>query len=176
MEIRKSLEEALEAGSYIDLASSDGSHSGFVLGVSDNLVLLQSIYEWQDYGALVVPGELIESVGISEDHAGQLDVLAFNSVKRTKRYAAIKFGNLEELFRSLKPRGKFVVLSFGEEAEVGLIEAVGKESVDIKTVTPGGSWSGDTVECGYDDITLVQFDDNYSRVLQRYMDRAPALN
>ncbi len=176
MEIRKSLEEALEAGSYIDLALSDGSHSGFVLGVSDSLVLLQTVYEWQDYGALAVPLDEIESVGISEEHAGQLDVLAFNSVKRTKRYAAIKFGSLGELFHSLKPRGKFVVLSFGEEADVGLIEAVGKDSVDIKTVTPGGNWSGDTVECAFDDITLVQFDDNYSRVLQRYVERAATLN
>ena len=176
MDIIAALKHAFSAGSYVDLAVPEGSHSGFVVGLSDDLVLLQAVHEWNDAGALVVPVDRVESVGISERHDDQIRILAFNSVKRTQRYKGVKLTSMAALFRSVMAKGRFIVLSFEDEAEVGLIEDVGEDSVDLKAVDPGGNWTGDTLECAFDDITAVQFDDNYSRVLQRFIERTPALN
>jgi hypothetical protein len=171
MSIVQQLKDALANETLIQIHLGEGSHEGFIVGLGPDLVLLQAIHEWQDWGALVVPVGQIESCEVSEFHDDQVKILALNSVKRTKRYAWVRLGGFAELFRSLQPKGKFVVLTFGDEAEVGKIEAVNAGSVDLKAVDPGGNWIEDTLECDFGDITLVQFDDSYSRVLQRHAER-----
>lgn len=176
MSITSDLREALANETYIRLNLEDGSHEGFVVGLSDKLVLLQAIYEWQDTGALVVPVERVESCDVSDHQEDQVKILAFNSVKRTKRYSGIKLTNLSELFKSLKPKNRFVVISVEDEADVGQIDAIEKDHVVLKAVDPGGNWMEDELECPFEEITTVQFDDSYSRVLQRYVERAAQLN
>jgi hypothetical protein len=170
------LRDALANETYIRLNLDDSSHEGFVVGLSDTLLLLQVVYEWQDTGALVVPVARVESIDVSDHHDDQVKILAFNSVKRTKRYAGIKLVNLSELFKSLKPKNRFVVISVEDESDVGQIDAVEADQVVIKAVDPGGNWTGDELECPFEDITAVQFDDSYSRVLQRYVERTAQLN
>lgn len=176
MDIRKGLQTPLNDGTFIRLNMEDGGHEGFVVGLSSAFVLLQAIYEYQDMGALIVPLANIEGFDVSDYHDDQLKILAFNSIKRTKRYSWVKLASFADLFQSLKAKGKFVVISVEDEADVGQIEAVHGESVDLKAVDPGGNWIEGALECAFDDITLVQFDDSYSRVLQRYVERAAALN
>jgi len=176
MSVAEQLKNALKSETLVQIHLGDGSHEGFVVGMGPDLVLLQAVHEWQDWGALIVPVSQIESCEVSEFHDDQLKILALNSVKRTKRYAWVRLGSMAELFKSLVPKGKFVVLTFDDEAEVGRIEAVNAESLDLKAVDPGGNWIEDTMECDFADITLVQFDDSYSRVLQRYAERAPVTN
>lgn len=176
MDIRKRLQQPLNEGTFIRLALEDGGHEGFVVGLSPSFVLLQAIYEYQDVGALIVPLEGIEDFDVSDYHDDQLKILAFNSIKRTKRYAWVKLGSFADIFQSLKAKGKFVVVSADDEADVGQIDAVHADSVDLKAIDPGGNWIEGGLGCDYDDITLIQFDDSYSRVLQRYVERAATLN
>ncbi len=176
MSIASGLRDALANETYIRLNLDDSSHEGFVVGLSDKLVLLQVVYEWQDTGALVVPIERVESCDVSDHHDDQIKILAFNSVKRTKRYAGVKLANFAELFKSLKPKNRFVVISVEDESDVGQIEAVEAGQVVLKAVDPGGNWMDDELECPFEEITSVQFDDSYSRVLQRYVERAATLN
>lgn len=176
MDIRKSLQQPLNDGTFIRLNMADGSHEGFVVGLSASFALLQAIHEYQDVGALIVPLGNIEDFDVSDYHDDQLKILAFNSIKRTKRYSWVRLGSFAELFLSLKLKNKFVVISVEDEADVGQIAAVHADGVDLKAVDPGGKWMNEELECAFDDITLVQFDDSYSRVLQRYVERAAALN
>jgi hypothetical protein len=176
MSVTEQLRDALKSETLIQLHLGGGSHEGFVVGLGPDLVLLQTIHEWQDWGALVVPIAEIERCEVSEFHDDQVKILALNSVKRTKRYVWVRLGSMAELFKSLLPKGRFVVQTFGDEAEVGRIEAVNADSLDLKPVDPGGNWVEDTFECDFADITMVQFDDSYSRVLQRYAERVPIMN
>ena len=176
METMISLKDAMDGEKYVRITVEGESHEGFIVGMSDTLVLLQVVYEYSDYGALVLPVDSVQSCEMSEYHDDQLKIIAFNSVKRTQRYKWVRLDNFVELFRSLMPKKRFVVLSFGDSADVGLIEDVGADSVDLKAVDPGGNWSDDTLECDFEELTSVQFDDNYSRVLQRYVERTPPLN
>jgi len=170
------LRQACDQGSYVRLQIEDGGHEGFIVGMSAQFVLVQAIYEWQDYGAMVIPIERIEACETSEFHDDQVRILDFNSVKRTKRFAWVKLGGYPDLFRSLKAKSRFVVLSQDDEADVGEIAEVTADSVTLKAVDPGGNWIEDELEFAYEDITLIQFDDNYSRVLQRYVARAAAMH
>ncbi|MBW8733551.1 MAG: hypothetical protein JF571_04445 [Asticcacaulis sp.] len=176
MGVAQQLKDALAQETYVRLNMEGESREGFVVGLGPDLVLLQVIDEWHDAGAAVLPIDVIESCDVSEWHDDQQKVIAFNSVKRTKRYAWVKLGTWADVFKSLAPKAKFIVLSFGDEADVGQIDAVNADSVDLKAVDPGGNWIGDTLECPFEDITALQFDDNYSRVLQRYVERAAAMN
>ena len=175
-DIRKDLQQAYDQGTYVRIALEEGGHEGFVVGLSKQFVLLQAIHEWQDVGALIVPVENVEECDVSEFHDDQLKILDFNSVKRTKRYSWVKLGSYEELFKSLKFKNKFVVVSLEEDADVGQVEAIHKDSVDLKGVDPGGNWIAETLDCPFDEISVIQFDDSYSRTLQRYVERAATLN
>lgn len=176
MSAKNDLQQALETGSYVRLNLEDGGHEGFVIGLSNSFVMLQAIYEWQDYGAMVIRLDAVESCDVSEYQQDQLKIIEFNSVKRTKRYGWVNLTGFEALFKSLAPKNKFVVLSIDDEAEVGLISEITNDAVTLKAVDPGGNWIDEAEECPYDDIVSVQFDDNYSRVLQRYVERSPSLN
>ncbi|MDV6329269.1 hypothetical protein [Asticcacaulis sp. 201] len=171
MDIRKTLEAAQNLGTFVHLTLDSGGHDGFVLAVGPDLVLIQAVHEWQDVGALVVPVDLIENCEVSDYADAQLKILDFNSVKRTKRYSWVRLGSFPELFRSLKFKEKFVVASAADSADVGLVDVVEDDCVVLKSVDPGGAWQEDEVEWPYEDITLIQFDDSYSRVLQRYVEK-----
>jgi hypothetical protein len=172
METYKDLQKALNAGTYVRLTLSDGEHEGFIIAVSPALVLLQAIHEWQDVGALVAPVDLVEAVEISDYHDDQINILDFNSVKRTKRYGWVRLGGWQDLFKSLQYKDKFVMLSANDDsADVGKVDTVESELVVLKAVDPGGNWYEDEIEWPFDDITLVQFDDSYSRTLQRYVEK-----
>ncbi len=171
MTIQDQLKDALAQEIVVQLRIGDENRQGFVIALKSDLVLLQAIHDWHDAGALVLPISGIESCEASELLEDQMNILQFNSVKRTKRYAWVRLDSWAELFRSLVPKSRFVVLSFGDEAEVGQVDAVNIDSVDLKVIDPGGNWIEDIVECAFEDVTMVEFDDNYSRVLQRYVER-----
>ncbi len=175
-DIRKALQNALQNENFVHLTLENGAHEGFVIAIGLRLVLLQAVYEYQDVGALVMPIDQIEVCEVSEFHDEQLKILAFVSVKRTKRYGWVRIGSFVELFKSLKLKNRFVVISHEDEADVGYIDTIGTDSVELRAVDPGGNWIEDMLDYAYDDIEFVQFDDNYSRVLQRYAERTPALN
>lgn len=176
MSIRNDLRQAFESGDYVAVSLDDGAHEGFIVGLSETFVLLQAIYEWQDVGALIIPVSGVEGCDRSDHHDGQVNILTFNSVKRTKRYAWVNLSSMAALFQSLKPKGKFVVISTGDEADIGLLQDIGRDSVDLKAVDPGGAWIDDPITCEFEDITSIQFDDSYSRVLQRYVERKALMN
>ena len=168
MEMRETLQKVWSEGTFVHLTLEDGEHDGFVLAVGPELVLIQAIHEFQDVGALVVPIELVEDCEVSEHAGDQMKILEFNSVRRTKRYAWVRLNTLGALFKSLQAKGKFVVLSADEGADVGLVDAIENELVVLKGIDPGGNWQEDETEWPFEDIRLVQFDDSYSRTLQRY--------
>lgn len=174
MDIYKDLQKALNAGTYVRLTLADGEHEGFIIALSPALVLLQAIHEWQDVGALVAPVEGVEAIEISDYHDDQMKILDFNSVKSTKRYGWVRLGGWQDLFKSLQFKEKFVVVSAEDGTEVGLVDAIEADCVVIKAIDPGGNWQADEVEWPFDDITLVQFDDSYSRTLQRYTEKRAA--
>ncbi len=175
MSVQEQLKDAMAQEIVIQLRFGDETRQGFVIALNTDLVLLQAIHDWHDAGALVLPVDAIESCETAEFLEDHMKILQFNSVKRTKRYSWLRLSSWAELFRSLVPKGRFAVVSFGDEAEVGQVDAVNSDSVDLRVIDPGGNWIEDIVECAFDDITMVEFDDNYSRVLQRYVER-PTVN
>jgi hypothetical protein len=119
-----------------------------------------------------VPIERVEDCEVSDHAQDQMKILDFNSVKRTKRYSWVKINGLTALFKSLQARAKFVVLSAADDgADVGLIDAIEDGLVVLKGIDPGGNWEEDETEWPFEDIRLVQFDDSYSRTLQRYAEK-----
>ena len=172
MSMRETLQKVWSEGTFVHLTLEDGGHDGFVLALGPELVLIQAIHEFQDVGALVVPIELVEDCEVSDYAEDQMKILEFNSVRPTKRYGWVKINSWPALFKSLQLKGKFAVLSADDEsADVGLVDAVENELVVLKGIDPGGNWEEDETEWPFDDIRLVQFDDSYSRTLQRYAEK-----
>jgi hypothetical protein len=172
MSPRDTLTKVWSEGTFVHLTLEDGGHDGFVLAIGADLVLIQAIHEFQDVGALVVPIDLIEDCEVSDHARDQMKILDFNSVKRTKRYGWVRINSLAALFKSLQAKAKFVVLSAADDsADVGLVDAVENDLVVVKAIDPGGNWLADEIEWPFDDIRLVQFDDSYSRTLQRYAEK-----
>jgi hypothetical protein len=104
--------------------------------------------------------------------AGASGILTYFAKHVAQQLKAVRINSLPTLFKSLQAKGKFVVLSAEDGgADVGLIDAIENDLIALKGIDPGGNWEADETEWPFADIRLVQFDDSYSRTLQRYAEK-----
>ncbi|HEX7760757.1 MAG TPA: hypothetical protein VF459_14725 [Caulobacteraceae bacterium] len=169
---RSDLEKALRGPGYGDLVTTeeDGAreYSGFLLGVSGRFVLLQSVDDWRDDGAMIVPLRWVKSFDQFEVHTDRLAILACNGVSRTGRYDWIDISDFKALFASLRGRGATVMLSDNDDVEIGDIVEVKEASVVIKAIDGGGNWLDGALDYPFEDIVSVSIESHYAEVLRAY--------
>ncbi len=169
---RSDLEKALQGGAYGDLVTieEDGGreYSGFLLGVSGQFVLLQSVDDWRDDGAMIIPLRWVRSFDQFEVHADRLAILAWTGVSKTERYGWIDISDFPALFRSLKARNAAVMLSDNDDIEIGDIVEVKDASVLIRAIDGGGNWLDGTLDYPFEDIVSVCIESHYIEVLRAY--------
>lgn len=169
---RSELEKALHGPAYGDLVTTeeDGSreYSGFLLGVSDQFVLLQSVDDWRDDGAMIIPLKWVKSFDQFEIHANRLAVLAWAGVSRTQRYGWIDISDFKALFLSLQGRNTAVMLSDSDDVEIGDIVEVKDACVVIRAIDGGGNWLDGALDYAFEDIVSVCVESHYIEVLRAY--------
>lgn len=148
---------------------------GFVLAMSDELVLMQEIYDFASDGYVIV--RLRDVTGVRDGDYERFDarVLAGEGIRAAPPSTAIHLASWRTVFESLSGGAwPLAVVEDETDAEVALwagrVLAAGETSVAFHYVSPVGAWEAEPEEIEYDDVTRVCFGDRYTTVLARYTD------
>lgn len=148
---------------------------GFVLAMSDELVLMQEIYDFASDGYVIV--RLRDVTGVRDGDYERFDarVLAGEGIRAERPRKAIDPSSWRTVFASLAGGGWPLALVESENGDdgdfwVGRVLGAGETSVAFHYVSPVGVWDAEPEEIEYDDVTRVCFGDRYTTVLARYTD------
>lgn len=150
---------------------------GFLLGESDEYILIRYVYDFNLDGLMVLRKKDISRVETSKTDEFQTQLLKDEGI-----YEQIDFNSKYDV-TSLKSLIVSVVAEkykhFIVEAEdrdepdftIGTIEKIGNKSIVMKHFTGIGRWIDEPVEINYSDITSLQVGSNYLNVYERHFRR-----
>ena len=157
-------------------AVDENKIQGFVLGLSDRLVLLQYVYDFNLDGLMV-----LRTADISEVTRSKTDELQERLLVDEGLFSRIPFDYSIDLcsWRSaiagLSGMHPLLILECEllqePEFAVGRILETGDEEVALKYFTGAANWLDEPVRLRYDDITACQANTNYVNVYQRYFEK-----
>jgi len=157
------------------------THNGFVLGLGEELVLLQQFHDFylEGYSALRV----VDIKGAGRGERGRFWEKMFRA-EGIMELVGIPYDVPLDDFRSvltaLHGRGQHVIVECEDRRTadddvflIGRIVSVGDDSVSILHFDSLGNWDPGPTEVAYDDITLLEFDTPYVNTLSKYLKEPP---
>ena len=166
-------------GSLISLrreAIDSNKIQGFVLGSSDQLVLLQYIYDFNLDGLMILRTSDISKIVRSKTEEFQEQLLVEEGL-----FSAVPFGynvdltNWRSAVNDLRGEHSIFILECelldDPDFAIGRILDVGDEQVCVNYFTGAANWLEERVPLKYNDITSCQVATNYANVYQRYFER-----
>jgi hypothetical protein len=166
---KKILGEYYKNGDYVDLIINEGSDndefSGFIVGLSDHFVVLQTVIEWHNDGIQIFLLNKIQKCIHTLRHKNQQKILKWNNVIPVGNYSWLDLENYENLFNSIMKNHNSITM-FGEGfVEVGVILDISRSKIKLQIVDSIGDWVDDSIEYIYQDIFKICVNDEYSNVL-----------
>ena len=147
---------------------------GFVLAVSDELMLMQEVYDFTPDGYVIV--RLRDVTGVRDGDYERFDarVLEGEGFRAVPPPTAIDLASWRTVFASLA-RGEWPLAVVEDESDVdalvvGRVLGAGETAAAFHYVSPVGVWEAEPEEIDYDEVTRVCFGDRYTTVLARYVD------
>ena len=146
---------------------------GFVLAASDELMLMQEIYDFTPDGYAIVRLRDVTAIRDGESERFDERVLEGEGVRVAPPQSAIDVASWRTVFASLAG-GEWPLVLVESESDgdvwVGRVLGAGDTAAWFHYVSPVGVWDAEPEEIDYDDVTLVRFGDRYTTVLARYVD------
>jgi len=155
----------------------------FVLGFTSELLFVHFLDEFHLNGYCIVRRRDITKIRCGKDERFHQRMLkAEGIVDRVGFEATIDLGSWRLAFASLKRLQKHVSVS-GEDSEdpvteggdmffIGRIVRINQKSVTLRHFDSEGWWEKRTRTVCYDDITMVDFDDEYITTYSKYLRKA----
>ncbi len=166
------------AGDYIDLALKDSAggeeHEGFIVGLTDTFVMIESFEAWTGDGVRIIPLAHIDGVMREEIHQDRQAILVWNGATPTESYDWLNLSGFRALFASVLSVDATVCVHDEDEVEVGKVLAVFDDRVRLKLIDGGGKWIDEPLDYPFTDIVMVETGDQYSTVLRRYAEAMAA--
>jgi hypothetical protein len=149
---------------------------GFILGASEELVLLQYVYDFNLDGLMVLRAEDISEIVRSKTDEFQQSLLESEGVMaRIPFDTKIDLTNWHTAISDLLSRFRLLIVEceLMEEPEfsIGEILEVRGDKVVMRTFTGAANWVEVPVDLLYEEITCCQANTNYTNFYQRYFDR-----
>lgn len=156
----------------------DLSIHGFLLDYSEELILIAYEYDFILDGLMV-----LRCSDITEIKTNKTDLLQTEILKEEGLYSKVDFDIACELkgwggvLSTLGKRHRFVSIE-DENNEcplfyIGEIVKIGNDSVSIMEFSGAANWDEDASEIYYEDISCMQFGNNYTNMYERYFERNP---
>ena len=149
--------------------------SGFLLAISKDFLLLQVDNEFSLNGYAIMRKDQFDSLRCNKYDKTQKKIyiaegLLDNGYGIDK---SISLKSWQDIFKTLKLFDYHVIIECEDKEEpwfdIGPIKRVNKESVSIQYYDPTGQLESKLSSRKYSDITLVKFDDNYSKTFRKYL-------
>lgn len=159
-------------------AVDDNKIQGFVLGSSDQLVLLQYVYDFNLDGLMILRTSDISEVERTKTEKFQEQRLADEGLLSKVRFGyAVDLQDWRSAINGLRGEHSIFILECelleDPNFAIGRILDAGEEQMSMKYFTGAGNWLDDPVQLKYNDITSCQVATNYANVYQRYFERNP---
>ncbi len=149
--------------------------SGFLLAISKDFLLLQVDNEFSLNGYAIIRKDQFDSLRCNKYDKTQKKIYIAEGLLENG-YGIDKSISLEswqDIFKTLKLLDYHVIIECEDKEEpwfdIGPIKRVNKESVSIQYYDPTGQLESKLTSRKYSDITLVKFDDNYSKTFRKYL-------
>ncbi|MFN0110700.1 MAG: hypothetical protein ACKVZH_17720 [Blastocatellia bacterium] len=153
--------------------TAENSH-GFVLQVSDDLVLFQQASDFLIDGYAVIRLEDITSLrsGIYERFFEKM-YRGEGVMAQIGELPAVDLSDWKSLLKSLKKIGQNVIIECENLDDglfyIGKLVRVNQRSVEILHFDALGKWEEEPSTVRYDEITQVRFDEQYIKIFSKYL-------
>jgi hypothetical protein len=149
------------------------SIQGFILELSDELVLLQYVYDFNLDGLMILRFSDITEIKCSATEELQKQLLIEEQL-----FKKIDFGfkfnteNWKTILTQLSSHYDYCILEDEEPDEpiflIGKIQKIGKSDVSINYFSGAGNWDEKPSKLAFNKISSCQVNTNYLNVYQRY--------
>jgi hypothetical protein len=149
---------------------------GFVLGSSNQLVLLQYVYDFNLDGLMILRTSDISEVARSKTEVLQEQLLVDEGFFSNVPFGyAVDLSNWRSALNDLSGEHSIFILECelleDPDFAIGRILEVGDDQVCVNYFTGAANWLDQPVPLKYNDITSCQVATNYANVYQRYFER-----
>jgi hypothetical protein len=152
------------------------SIQGFVLGYSDDLVLIQYVYDFRLDGLTILRTTDITDIRCNETGEFQKQLLVDEQVLQEVPFGtAFDLSDWRSIITQLSRKYRLMILE-DEKAKpqqflIGTIEKITTRSVWLRYFSGAGNWDAKPTNLLFKDITACQVGTNYLNVYERYFDR-----
>jgi hypothetical protein len=154
----------------------DHAIEGFVIGASDELVLLQYVYDFHLDGLMVLAVSDITEVRCTATNRFQRNLLESEGlVERVPFGLSIDLQNWRSAIANLASRYPLLILECERQDEpdfvIGRVMDAAPNEVRFECFSGAANWDKKPVKLSYKDITSCQAGSNYANVYQRHFER-----
>lgn len=154
----------------------DNTIQGFIIGASDELVLLQYVCDFRLDGLMVLAVSDVTEVRCTATDRFQRTLLAADGlVEQVPFGLAINLQDWRSAIGDLASRYPLLILECERLEEpdfaIGRVLKLARDEVRLAWFSGAANWGDESVRFRYKDITSCQVDTNYTNVYQRYFDR-----
>ena len=151
-----------------------GNIRGFILALSNNLVLLQNVVDFHLDGYSIIRRRDITHVWHNEFERYYKKILKKEGLlDKVGLQETISLNNWPSVFHSLKRIGKNIIIEkeFPDVYKflIGKIIRINKKHVNIRYFDANGKWERGFRYAPYEEITRVQFENEYIKVFSKYL-------
>ncbi len=151
---------------------------GFILAMSKDFLLIQVEEEFYLNGYAIIRKDRFDSIRVSKVEKFLKKILKKAGILKKdlglKKQPALT--SWETIFSDLKKLDYYAIVECEDLPEptftIGEIAKVAKKSVGIRYFNPEGVIDQKPTKVKYEDITLVKFDDRYTKMYRKYLREA----
>ncbi len=152
------------------------SIQGFVLAVSDELLLIQYVYDFHLDGLMVLRTQDVSDIKCAATNKFQKDLLIAEQLfQRVPFEKSFDVSSWRSILSQLAKQYQLVIVedAVAPEAEfiIGKLYSVNNSLVSVKYFSGAGDWDETPTELPTNRITSCQVDTNYLNVYQRHFER-----
>jgi hypothetical protein len=152
------------------------SMEGYVLALSDDLVVLQFVYDFKLDGLMVIRAADISDVRCSETDRFQKKLMSDEGLEQMVPFdAAFNTGNWRALLSQFAQQHPIMILECEAQDEpdfvIGRVLKTSADKVQILGFSGDGTWDDKPTRLALGDLTSCRVGTNYIEVYQRYFER-----
>jgi len=144
------------------------------LGIGQNLVLLQNLYDFTMDGYLIIRLKDISSISITRSQQFTQYILKKEGIlNRISKPPITSLDNWKSVLEELDIYNKNIIIEC-EDIEppnfyIGKIKGINKNSIYLLYFNGAGEWDKEPTEIPYNEITSLGLESNYINVISKYL-------
>lgn len=148
---------------------------GFPIKISENLLLMTVVNDFHDEGFAVLRLSDVSDAYSTDSDVFFEKICISEGLQNKIRQCVVKdICSIKRIFQQMANYDGFISVQCEAQREkctffLGKIKEIGDEGIDFMDIGTDGKWDDEVHMISYRDITQVEFEDNYSKTLYKYV-------